>query len=471
MRKLIIISVFIHLIASVGFSQEIISTSGDYFENPEISLSWTIGEVAVETFSGYNFFLSQGFQQPLDYQLSHFQNITLNEGWSMISTFIDKESESISTVFQPVVSDVIIIKDETGNIYWPQYGIDAIGYMGIGKGYSVNMINSTALTISGLAVFPEETPIPLDEQWNMIGYLRQSEEDILDALSDISQNITIFKNDLGQVYWPYYNYCSISNLVPGEGYTVKMETVDTLVYSPNGQSNKSQLLEIKTKFFKDIQITDNNMTLGILASAFHNKNAEETATSLKIDDEIGVFNQEGKLVGASVYKGGYTAITIWGDDELTSHTDGMKDKEKYFVKILKNPSDYENIEDLNTANIQIIEVENWLEGNEFYKTNKIAIVSSFKNFENNVNANEIYLHNYPNPFDDFVYFEIEMQTDEHVQLSIFNILGEKIDLVLNQNLKSGYHKLQFDMSQYLPGTYYYKLRTKNFTASKQIVKI
>lgn len=51
----------------MGFSQaltpEIIATSGDYYTSLNNSLSWTMGECIIETFTGSNNMLTQGFQQ------------------------------------------------------------------------------------------------------------------------------------------------------------------------------------------------------------------------------------------------------------------------------------------------------------------------------------------------------------------------------------------------------------------------
>ena len=44
-------------------AQEVISTSGDYFESTDASISWTIGESMIETYSNGTNVLTQGFQQ------------------------------------------------------------------------------------------------------------------------------------------------------------------------------------------------------------------------------------------------------------------------------------------------------------------------------------------------------------------------------------------------------------------------
>ena len=45
-------------------SPEVIATAGDFFSNATVSISWTLGEITTETFTGSNVALTQGFQQP-----------------------------------------------------------------------------------------------------------------------------------------------------------------------------------------------------------------------------------------------------------------------------------------------------------------------------------------------------------------------------------------------------------------------
>jgi hypothetical protein len=46
-----------------SIDREVVATSGDYFEGPNTSISWTLGEIATETYSSGNYLLTQGFQQ------------------------------------------------------------------------------------------------------------------------------------------------------------------------------------------------------------------------------------------------------------------------------------------------------------------------------------------------------------------------------------------------------------------------
>lgn len=67
MKKAILIPLFIMAIAmsvkGQSLAPTVLSSAGGYFDNGSVSLSWTLGEVAVTTISSGNYVLTQGFQQ------------------------------------------------------------------------------------------------------------------------------------------------------------------------------------------------------------------------------------------------------------------------------------------------------------------------------------------------------------------------------------------------------------------------
>ena len=52
-------------ITAQSVSPEVVASAGDYFEGINASLSWTLGEIATETYSNGGIILTQGFQQPV----------------------------------------------------------------------------------------------------------------------------------------------------------------------------------------------------------------------------------------------------------------------------------------------------------------------------------------------------------------------------------------------------------------------
>ena len=92
------------------------------------------------------------------------QNIELLSGWNLWSTYINTGEENIQSIFDEIVNDLIIVKDEAGSVYWPQFALNTIGSLTIGEGYQVKMSALNTLVIEGDLV-PFDYNIELDEGW------------------------------------------------------------------------------------------------------------------------------------------------------------------------------------------------------------------------------------------------------------------------------------------------------------------
>ena len=161
------------------------------------------------------------------------QDIDLNQGWNLWSTYIEPDSPAIATVLNPIVNQTQIAKNQYGQVYWPLYGLDMIGDIVIGQAYYTKVDTTLILQVAGVPVEPELTPIPLTQTWSYLGYLRQDTANVVSMLTSIGPNVIITKDDLGQVYWPLFGLNSIGVMEPGEGYQIKVAQPDTLVYPPN----------------------------------------------------------------------------------------------------------------------------------------------------------------------------------------------------------------------------------------------
>jgi len=62
--KLILLGLFV-LISSAIYGQQSITAAGGVFQNTKNSMSWGIGEVAIQTLFSDDYILTQGFQQSL----------------------------------------------------------------------------------------------------------------------------------------------------------------------------------------------------------------------------------------------------------------------------------------------------------------------------------------------------------------------------------------------------------------------
>jgi hypothetical protein len=367
------------------------------------------------------------------------QIIILPQGWSMFSTYIIPDNSSVETVLISIISQVIIVKNNNGDVYWPDYNVNQIINLIIGQGYQIKMTSNQNLTVSGTIVVPENLPINIATGWNIIGYLRTSSASIQSVFSNIVSNIIIVKNGGGQVYWPPYSVDQIIEMNPGEGYQVKSNSGCMLLYPANSLSScKSEIIIQQPEHFGRPVNTGNNMTLGL------------TGYSLEINaGEIGVFGKDGLLVGSGILDKEFTAVTIWGDDEMTPEKDGLQDNEMFIIKFWNPVTDAE----------QFVIADYWIEGDGIYKTDGLSVAGIFN--ENNTGSESVNLYqNVPNPFSRNTSISFDIPEKMKIELTVFNIKGEKVQTLLSGEVQAGRYKIEIDGACYPAGIYLYSLETE-----------
>jgi hypothetical protein len=77
--------------------------------------------------------------------------------------------------------------------------------------------------------------------------------------------------------------------------------------------------------------------------------------------------------------------------------------------------------------------------------------------------------NYPNPFNSNTTIIFAVPKETLINLSVFNILGEKIIELKNEIMKPGTYEVNFDASALASGMYLYKLQAGSFSSIKKMV--
>jgi hypothetical protein len=79
--------------------------------------------------------------------------------------------------------------------------------------------------------------------------------------------------------------------------------------------------------------------------------------------------------------------------------------------------------------------------------------------------------NYPNPFNPNTTIKYSISKDGLVKLTVYNLLGEEVALLVNAQQKAGVHEINFEAAGLASGVYIYRLVSENFTASKKLMLI
>jgi hypothetical protein len=118
-------------------------------------------------------------------------------------------------------------------------------------------------------------------------------------------------------------------------------------------------------------------------------------------------------------------------------------------------------------------------GYYYYRLKQIDFDGSF-NYSNivqtEVNAPKAFVlsQNYPNPFNPSTVISFSLPVDSRVTINLYNTLGEKVDVLIDNELSIGHHEINFDASTLSNGVYYYKINAQgkdgsDFVSTKKMV--
>ena len=77
--------------------------------------------------------------------------------------------------------------------------------------------------------------------------------------------------------------------------------------------------------------------------------------------------------------------------------------------------------------------------------------------------------NYPNPFNPTTIISFALPKAENVKLFIYNMLGEKIAELVNENMSAGNHSVSFDASKFVSGIYIYRVSAGQNIVTKKMM--
>lgn len=85
--------------------------------------------------------------------------------------------------------------------------------------------------------------------------------------------------------------------------------------------------------------------------------------------------------------------------------------------------------------------------------------------------NTFFFQNYPNPFNATTTIRYFVDKLSHVSITVYNILGAKIENLMNERKERGYHEIQFLPSNLSSGVYYCRITIEEKRAIKKLLLI
>ena len=146
---------------------------------------------------------------------------------------------------------------------------------------------------------------------------------------------------------------------------------------------------------------------------------------------------------------------------------------------------------LSEGNKKVLKIDNsYLEAGKYLTADAVMVMINRKlspdvvvtnieeeKEETSIKPTEFVLEqNYPNPFNPITKIKYTIPNvtlseveGSRVQLKVYDVLGNEVTVLVNENKPSGNYEVDFNASGLSSGVYFYKLTSGNFSQSKKMI--
>jgi len=358
--------------------------------------------------------------------------------WNWVSFNVMPTNTSIESVFG-IDGNIYQVKTRDASSTWYNgawYG--NLHNIEAGVGYMVKVASATLLHIDGTKV-DYTTPIPLDMNWNWIGYLPQVPTPLEIAIASVNNNAMQVKGQAqSATQWPVGSGNWYGNLVwmePADGYKIEMAAEDELIYALGKSANVDEPIATN---WEVISGTQYNMVV------MANIDIDPTAV-------VGVFDNEDNCHAVGKWeaygKDGFWYFTVVGNEN----------GEKLYFKVISDGMNYVGNETITLTDDETI-------GNP-EEPFTVTLSSTGQTAPKAYRISQ----NYPNPFNPCTTVSFDLPHDATVKLTIYNIKGQEV-MSIEKDMTAGYGKtINIDMNKCASGIYFYRISTKDYTDTKKMI--
>jgi len=80
-------------------------------------------------------------------------------------------------------------------------------------------------------------------------------------------------------------------------------------------------------------------------------------------------------------------------------------------------------------------------------------------------------NNYPNPFNPSTNINFDLPQNQDVRLEVFDLLGRRVALLVDETMTAGFHSVTFDASSLTSGVYFYRIQAGSFVKTQKMMLV
>ena len=385
------------------------------------------------------------------------RGLDFNTGWNMVSLNLQPANDQLPDMFAALVEEEILlfVKDGSGNFYAPAHDfINIERWIGV-EGYQVKVARDAELTIEG-EVISWDTPIALEEGWNMISYLPRNPIDAAVALSNIGDDLEIAKDGWGNFYIPAWDFSNIGDMREGLGYHVRVDSDVELVYNIDGQAAGlvSQVFTAsEMRWIGEIPCSGSSYSLLLLTEGFQSGTKFEAYTPSGTVAGRGIVGSDGKC-GMALW--GEVPDHRWDRHSCLSSYNGFLENDELAIYSV-------SLDGARQAGACALE---WIDGTSTGWTADGWGVA--KLISEPLPAEFGILRAYPNPFNERIRIEFALAEKGEITLGIYDLNGRLVKILTKDYDQAGIHSISWHAKDLPSGIYLLELSS---SGDRQVLKI
>lgn len=377
--------------------------------------------------SGSNGAIIKGYFQPAP--PPEIRNVSYNAGWNILSVPLRTNDMRKTTLFPDAVSSAFAYSD----------GYYIEDTLNLGKGYwlkfndagSVNVIGNKATNYS----------LELNAGWNLFG--------VFDFNVQASDVITNPPNIIASSFFKYDKGYKITDVLEvGKGYWVKLSQSGILTF-PSYMKKQNSLVENPLADSMKIIVSDK---AGNSSELFLTQTQKPLFIELPPTPPVGIFDirfENNRI--AEFYDNEFKTIHI------NSATYPVIIELKGFNAEIQDCMNGELINQKLSAGEKLVINDRMI---SMLKIRPTSIVYDFALYQN-----------YPNPFNPSTTIKFSLPEKLNVKISVYDVLGQKIKEILDENKEAGIYTINFDGSELSSGIYFYRIDAGKYSDVKKMILI
>jgi hypothetical protein len=375
--------------------------------------------------------------------------VDLSEGWNYVSTNLIPNDYAIATLLDDALNGTLLkaLGDANfalGNSYTP--GIpsvfNSLQSHSDAAGYVIKVNAAGTWTSQGLPLEANNTPLDLNEGWNIIGYVPQVAMSVEAALASINGSVgTVIDGQNGTVWNPANpnEFNSLLNLEPGRSYWLRMLEANTLTY-PSAEDIDTNGLGVTPQEEESTAAgtTGWEVSRGPLASA--------VAAEIRLDDQA---------VSGEAYIGAFVADLCVAMRPLISTNNltavqlavMLEESADVTFKLWRDGEVFTSSDILSLGG-----------GEEMGQGGDIMPIVRFTSTTNGVWSPDVIsaLTISPVPASTEAWLDLNVNQDGQMHIGILDARGAEVAILHNGNLPAGQHRLSISVEGWAAGTYFVK---------------